>query len=230
MTVARTFPSTEQRKNCKAWNASEELSEAMSNADAVLSSIASHSKTAWQASWPLEEDEENVDKAFSKWRDSVLDHWGQKVNEAQGVIPKGGFKTFDTTISAQMKSSIASGKPLERTRRVKQKVALVGGLELDAGSHDMQFDDGELYRTLLREIIESGEGVGGGLRYAQLSKGGRVKKKRDRALSKGKRLKYEVHEKLIGFLAPTPLPDPGPLNEILASLFGKMGTVKNDVE
>jgi len=44
-------------------------------------------------------------------------------------------------------------------------------------------------------------------------------KKKLRNNSNGRKLKYTVHEKLVGFLTPVPLPDPGPVNEILSTLF-----------
>lgn len=162
------------------------------------------------------------ESTFTSWRDSVLDKWGRKVSEAEGLTPKGGFKVIDTSISGQLRAALESGKHDRRSRRVRAEVELLGGISVLAeGQNDAQFDDCDLYRSLLQEIIESGDGEGGALRHAQISKTGKVKKKIDRSGSKGKRLRYVVHEKLVGFLAPVPLPDPGPVDEILAGLFGK---------
>lgn len=225
ISLARQFPGVADRETCASWSHTEELEDVLKEAESSLSGLLKQSSKAWSASWPSDDDEAS-DAGFERWRDAVLDRWGTKVNEASGVIPKGGFKTIDTTVSAQLKAALASGKHLTRTRRVKEPIALLGdNLELPQGSSLIQFEDGDFYRTLLREIIESGEGAGGGLRYAQLSKGGKVKKKRDRSFAKGRRLRYDVHEKLVGFLAPVPLPDPGPLDEIVAAMFGKHGTV-----
>lgn len=198
----------------------------LGQAESALQSLCGEVDSAWRTSWSAEDDSVS-DSQFAQWRDSILDRWGEKVNEAAGIVPKGGFKSFDATVSAQMKASLATGKHLQRTRRVKESFPLIGcEVEMEQGPNDFHFDDGDFYRTLLREIIESGDGPGGGLRYAQLSKSGKVKKKRDRSFAKGRRLKYDVHEKLVGFLEPVPMPDPGPLDEILAALFGKRGTVK----
>lgn len=197
----------------------------MKEAEGAVAALLKQADKAWVSSWPSGQGNLS-DVDFEKWRDAALDRWGTKVNEASGIVPKGGFKTIDTTVSAQLKASLASGKHLSRTRRVKERIVLLGNdLEMCEGMNSIQFDDGDFYRTLLREIIESGDGAGGGLRYAQLSKAGKVKKKRDRSFAKGRRLKYEIHEKLVGFLAPVPLPDPGPLDEIVAAMFGKRGTV-----
>lgn len=225
VSLARQFPPGNEREGCDSWSSREDLDASMKEADGALATLLKQADKAWVSSFPS--GEHNVsDGDFEKWRDAVLDRWGTKVNEASGIVPKGGFKTIDTTVSAQLKASLASGKHLNRTRRVKESIVLLGSdLEMSQGVNVIQFDDGDLYRTLLREIIESGDGAGGGLRYAQLSKAGKVKRKRDRSFAKGRRLKYDIHEKLVGFLAPVPLPDPGPLDEIVAALFGKRGTV-----
>lgn len=225
MALAMRFPTLEERRACSSWTETEELTGAVKGAENVLTSLCGKVDKALSSSWPFE-DVKASDANFDKWRNAVLDRWGKKVNEASGVVPQGGFKSIDTTITAQMKASLATGKHLERTQRVTEDVPLIGDdLMMEQGSNVLQFDDGDFYRTLLREIIESGEGTGGGLRYAQLSKSGKVKKKRDQSYAKGKRLKYDVHEKIVGFLTPVPHPDPGPLEEIIASLFGKRGIV-----
>ena len=94
---------------------------------------------------------------FTAWRDAELDKWGRRVKEASGVTPKGEFKAIDTTISAQVRATLQTGKHLQRSRRIKEPIRLYGNLGmLPAGSNDCHYDDGELYRSLLREVIESG--------------------------------------------------------------------------
>lgn len=245
LSLARTFPSKEQRTGSNEWDSSETLTEAMQAAQSSIQSLITHSESAWETTWPmpvLEDSDDEIDEgdnmdsesaknikkksisvdkenSFEEWRDAVLNQWGRKVNDATGIVPKGGFKAFDTSVSAQMKGALSSGKQLERTRRVKESLSLLGtDTELYSGSSEMQFDDGEFYRTLLREIIETGDAPGGALRYAQLSKQGKVKRKR--TFPSKTRINYEVHEKMVGFLPSVPQPDPGPVDEIIANLFG----------
>ncbi|KAI0565784.1 Apoptosis-antagonizing transcription factor [Gracilaria domingensis] len=221
------LPPVEQRGHNDRWS-SPDAESAIAKAEASLNSLFVEADDAWKASWPADRNESF--QSFSTWRTSVLDHWGRKVSEATGAVPKGGFKAFDTTVTAQVKSTLATGKHLERSRKVKESLELIGGAELSAGSHAFHYDDSELYRCTLREIIESGEGNASGLRLDQLSKRGRVRKKRDGMSAKGRKLKYDVHEKLVGFLTPMPLPDGGPVDEILMSLFGNVNGVKRGVE
>lgn len=220
MNIARSFPTQVQRNAASSWNSSEKLKSAEQDAESALSTLLGHLNSVFRNSWPCRKSG-GTDSDFDLWRDSTLDLWGRKVSDASGVVPKGGFKAFDTSVTAQMRATLSTGKILNRTREVKQPILLVGGIELPSGHHEFQYDDSEFYRTLLRDIIESGDAPGGGLRYAQLSKEGRTRKKRDLSMVKGKRINYQVHEKMVGFLPPVPLPDPGPLDEILTNLFGK---------
>lgn len=221
--LARKLPVSEQRRN---WEGAEHLQEVERSVLRALETLEDNARQKWASSWPgYEEGEKEEDGEFEGWRDEIMDQWGKKIAEATGKTPKGGYKTIDDSISGLTKAAFSSGKHLKKSQRVKESMELVGGGEMEEGLNKEMYDDGDLYRVLLREIIESGEGGGGGLRYARLSKGGKVKKKRDRMLAKGRRLKYDVQEKLVGFVTPVPLPDPGPLDEIVAAMFGKRGTV-----
>ena len=215
MNVARSFPLAADRagqrefekENADIRDATERLEKLADTFSKAACAVAS---------------EASDDAAYTSWRDSVLDKWGRKVSEAEGLTPKGGFKVIDTSISGQLRAALESGKHERKSCRVRAEVELLGGVSvLKEGNNELQFDDCDLYRSLLQEIIESGDGDGGALRHAQLAKTGKVKKKIDRSGSKGRKLRYVVHEKLVGFLAPVPLPDPGPVDEILAGLFGK---------
>lgn len=221
MTLARSFPDAGQRESSKFWETFDQLKDTHQlDTEDAIKNLLSLLETSWSESWPSK-DNQTSDADFEQWRDSVLNTWGRKINDASGSALKGTFKAFDTSVSAQMRAALASGKHLERTRRVKQAIQLLGGSELYPGIHGSQFDDSEFYRMLLREVIESGDHPGGGLQHAKLSREGRSKKKKDVSSYKGKRVNYSVHEKMVGFMPGVPLPDPGPLDEILANLFKK---------
>lgn len=220
MNLARSFPSRDQRKDVPSWKPDEALTSSRKEAEDALKTLIESLDSVWQASWPSSDISEKG-SSFQQWCDSVLDLWGRKVSDALGTMPQGGFKAFNTSVTAQIRAALSTGKNLSRTKHVKQTIPLVGGLELPAGDHALQFDDSEFYRTLLRDIIESGDAAGGGLRYAQLTREGRTRKKRDLSLAKGKRINFKIHEKMVGFLPPVPMSDPGPLDEILTNLFGK---------
>ncbi|KAH8116412.1 TRAUB-domain-containing protein [Phellopilus nigrolimitatus] len=98
------------------------------------------------------------------------------------------------------------------------------------------FDDTDYYQSLLRDVIDaraggSGAGAGGGLdglaedwRAAQKQR--KARKAVDTRASKGRKLRFEVHEKLQNFMAPAPPPGgavwhEAQIDELFASLFGK---------
>jgi hypothetical protein len=194
------------------------------------------------------EDPKSSAQQFDEWRDGVLDSWAARVdsrcpeiqesisplikllgkpiatrpNDMESTAPGTlAFKAIDTRPSTQIRSILRSGKHLERCRKIKSSITAIGAeTEELGGTHIRNYDDGELYRSLLREVIDSGDARGGGLQYAQLARSGRVRKKVDRRASKGRKLSYAVHGKLLGFLVPVPLPHPGPVDEIIAGLFG----------
>lgn len=165
--------------------------------------------------------------SMESWCLSVLDDWAHRIQTLPGARLNSrssvSFKTIDNRPSTQIRTVLGTGKHLEKSRKVRGKLELLGsGNDEEAveGSSIRHYDDGDIYRALLREVIESGDAPGGGLQFARLARSGRVRKIVDRKASKGRKLRYVTHEKLVGFLAPAPMPDPGPVDQILASLFG----------
>ena len=78
------------------------------------------------------------------------------------------------------------------------------------------FDDAEFYQTLLREFLEARDEAGGGA----LAAGPKQRRTVDRRASKGRKLRYHVHEKLINFVAPVELAAPQFAAGVFANLFG----------
>ncbi|XP_071621231.1 protein AATF [Heliangelus exortis] len=94
------------------------------------------------------------------------------------------------------------------------------------------FDDDDFYHQLLREFIERkttsvdpNDQVAMGRQWLAIQKlRSKIKKKVDRKASKGRRIRYHVHSKLVSFMAPI---DHCTMNddartELYRSLFGKM--------
>ena len=95
------------------------------------------------------------------------------------------------------------------------------------------FDDSDFYHHLLRELIEKKTSAGSesgetGKHWLQIQKlRSKLKKKVDTRASKGRKLRYDIHIKLVNFMAPVRIPDPMPDNsriELFSSLFGARKT------
>merc|ERR1719342_382833 len=95
------------------------------------------------------------------------------------------------------------------------------------------FDDSDFYHHLLRELIEkktssnteSGEV---GKHWLQIQKlRSKLKKKVDTRASKGRKVRYDIHTKLVNFMAPVRLNDQltdSARQELFSSLFGARKT------
>ncbi|KDD71880.1 hypothetical protein H632_c4240p0, partial [Helicosporidium sp. ATCC 50920] len=80
------------------------------------------------------------------------------------------------------------------------------------------FDDSEFYSFLLKEFIESSGNTDASL-YS-------VPKKRkvvDHRASKGRKLRYHVHQKLVNFMAPVEVEEPAFADQLFSNLFGGEG-------
>ncbi|KDQ06298.1 hypothetical protein BOTBODRAFT_39679 [Botryobasidium botryosum FD-172 SS1] len=86
------------------------------------------------------------------------------------------------------------------------------------------FDDTDLYQQLLRDVIDSRSGKDGVEDWVT-RKQHKVKKAVDTKASKGRKLRYEVHEKLQNFMVPVPVRSGAwheeQIDELFASLLGK---------
>merc|ERR1719310_237032 len=102
-------------------------------------------------------------------------------------------------------------------------------MELDEQQENPNiFDDSDFYHHLLRELIEkktstNSESGEVGKHWLQIQKlRSKLKKKVDTRASKGRKVRYDVHTKLVNFMAPVRLSDPmndAARQELFSSLF-----------
>ncbi|KAG8964692.1 rRNA-processing protein bfr2 [Tulasnella sp. 419] len=167
----------------------------------------------------------------------TLDKWSAKV---AAVTP-----TTSTKFNAQppksavqlIAESASSGNKLLAKTRVRRggaaSMSRIGEERKDSAAEDVEvFDDVDFYQQLLRDVIDSRsgkEGLNGGeseawsiRRQTQRKESG--KKYGDSRASKGRRLKYDVHEKLQNFMVPVLSArkwHEEQIDELFASLLGK---------
>ncbi|KAJ3357512.1 Riboflavin synthase alpha chain [Entophlyctis luteolus] len=104
---------------------------------------------------------------------------------------------------------------------------------------DEVFDDGDFYQQLLKELIEvrlleTDDPMELGMKWAELKQlQSKTKKKRDvdTKASKGRKIRYHIHEKLQNFMAPEPRGTwhEEMVTELFGSLFGN-GPANDDVQ
>ncbi|CAI8025289.1 Protein AATF [Geodia barretti] len=150
------------------------------------------------------------------------------------------FVQVDRSTVAQIKHVLQDKERLVKRSQLKRSVYRVLGKreEAEDGSHDSHlrshdeeiYDEDDFYHQLLKDLIErkmnhaeSADPVVMGRQWMALQKlRSKVKKKVDTKASKGRKIRYDVHPKLVGFMAPV---EQGEMshsarNDLFVSLFG----------
>ncbi|KAI8579041.1 hypothetical protein K450DRAFT_243581 [Umbelopsis ramanniana AG] len=200
----------------------------------------------------LDDDDEYVDKLwedmsqlnelFTPYRNATVEKWGSKVQIASGIPLNKKFKAFDQSIMTQVNSILGDGDRLVKRTQLRRtenrplgkeqpEVDEAKEVEVDGhlADHDAEiFDDNDFYQQLLKELIESrmvdtDDPIALGMRWAALKQNKQKKKTVDTRASKGRRLRYHVHEKIQNFMVPIPAGSwhDGMTDELYASLLGR---------
>ncbi|KAG2202837.1 hypothetical protein INT46_000496 [Mucor plumbeus] len=190
-----------------------------------------------------------INDVFVPFRNSTLEKWSNKVQVAAGARLNKKFKAFDQNILSQIESSMSDKSGLiKRTQLQRSDYKVLGKVnvevdkeqeEIDTGkkpdrhlnTYDAEiFDDQDFYQQQLRELIESrmvdtDDPMAIGMRWAARKQTEQKKKKKavDRKASKGRQLRFNVHEKLQNFMAPIPVGDwhESMVEELYTSLLGQ---------
>ncbi|TRM65191.1 apoptosis-antagonizing transcription factor [Schizophyllum amplum] len=172
----------------------------------------------------------------------TLNKWSSKIQAvAPSVLLPSSRNAFSKT--AQPKSAVAlidetlvdHGKLLGRTRVRRGRAAVVDAKAAAADGNDEAevqaqdpadvFDDTDFYQQLLRQVIDSrGAREGAEQDWVQAQRMRKAKKKVDTKASKGRKIRYDVHEKLQNFMVPIPMHHgwhEEQVDELFASLLGK---------
>ncbi|KAL1923896.1 uncharacterized protein VTP21DRAFT_6931 [Calcarisporiella thermophila] len=181
--------------------------------------------------------------AFLPYRDETLEKWSNKVQIASGIPLNKKFKAINQSIHFQIQQVMADRERLIKRTQLKRAEYTPLGYKpkpVPATTNDAQlstydpecFDDTDFYQQMLRELIESrmvdagDDLVAQGMRWAALRQARAQKQRKvDTKASKGRRLRYHVHEKLQSFMAPVPAGTwhEEMVEELYASLLGQNG-------
>lgn len=153
---------------------------------------------------------------------STISKWSDKVSSASSALGnQNKFKALGPQNTLRQIESILSqdmDRLVERSRirrgpsgKIVKVVGRDGAHEPVAGEKDVSaevFDDTDFYQALLRDVVDIGHGsvsAGGPASYANFNNVSRKKAAGvDPKASKGRKLRYHVHEKLQNFMAPIP--------------------------
>ncbi|KAG6868416.1 hypothetical protein C0993_003360 [Termitomyces sp. T159_Od127] len=167
----------------------------------------------------------------------TLAKWSAKI---QAVAPsvllpsnRGAFSSKNSqntkTVLQLIDETLADhAKLVARTQIRRSKGARIGAPEISDDEVSQEdpnvFDDTDFYQQMLRDVIESKGNGSGGDDWMTIQKQKKAKKKVDTKASKGRKLRYETHEKLQNFMVPVPVIGgwhEEQIDELFASLLGR---------
>ncbi|KIJ55379.1 hypothetical protein M422DRAFT_63477 [Sphaerobolus stellatus SS14] len=175
---------------------------------------------------------------------SILQKWSAKVQAvAPAALLTSNRISFKTGAGSYKSAGELVDEALRDSERWIKKTRIAGkGVRLGASKEggeekegegekeededevdEETFDDREFYQSMLRDVIESK----GGKDVVQELYSNRQKKKKkpvDTRASKGRKIRYEPHEKLLNFMVPVPVRGmwhEEQIDELFASLLGR---------
>ncbi|BFZ56519.1 rRNA-processing protein bfr2 [Savitreella phatthalungensis] len=198
---------------------------------------------------------------LNSWRDSILMKWARRVNATNGHAQDSSrkFKAFRSTerLDPVQQLRDLKGDRSRFAQRARTKRFLSASQQATAEDDEVVYDDGDYYQDLLRELIDSrtidatdqstsaDAGLTGASRLVaqrnamhaeqrrrQLDRRGRDGAPLDTRASKGRKLRFNIHEKLQNFLAPEMTMQnnwhEGQVDELFGSLLGQSVAVVDE--
>ncbi|EFA06829.2 protein AATF [Tribolium castaneum] len=173
-------------------------------------------------------------KKYKDYRNNIIQKWNDKTR----VVVKGG--TTSHSVLDQIEYNLSNkDKLIKKTQLKRSQYSILGEEETeDRNSEEYNseiFDDDDFYHQLLRELIEVksadvSDPVQLSRQWIQLQNlRSKMKRKIDTRATKGRKIRYAVHSKLVNFMAPIDgnLWTDDAKNELYSSLFGKNKTASN---
>ncbi|XP_015112184.1 protein AATF [Diachasma alloeum] len=179
---------------------------------------------------------------FKPFRDSVIQKWNDKTRLASGNATKGTAQSVVKQIEFLLNDK---PKLIKRTQLKRSEYRIAGKDATEDPDDDGRrtqeydpeiYDDDDFYHQLLRELIEQKSAditdpIQLSKQWIQLQNmRNKMKRKIDTRATKGRRIRYNVHAKLVNFMAPITADDTWSdlaKNELYNSLFGKIKAVEN---
>lgn len=142
------------------------------------------------------------------WREGVLEKWSGKTQAVTTVsVGKKLNNAAPRSLTASIRETLNTDheRLVSRTRVPRSCAPVQAQLDVE---HDPEvFDDTDLYQQLLKALVDQrmvDTSAGGAVRWSTAMRDSKKKKKVDTRASKGRKMRYHVHEKLQNFMAPLP--------------------------
>ncbi|TQV97739.1 hypothetical protein V2A60_006530 [Cordyceps javanica] len=160
------------------------------------------------ASTEIWEQLQEEDRRALKFREKCLEKWSRKVQSVNVAAPKGLSSRNKTLVGSLHDQLNNPENRLAKRTRVPRSCAPVQHAKKIAEDESV-FDDADFYQLLLKELVEqrtvdSSSNQTSAVPSVVLtaSRENRTRKVVDRKASKGRKMRFTVHEKLQNFMAP----------------------------
>lgn len=181
---------------------------------------------------------EILSASITSWRTRVLEKWSTKTIPVT-TVGKRLNNTAPRSLTASIRESLSTDhdRLLSRTRVPRACVASTNTNTDIVNDEQEIFDDTDFYQQLLKSLInqrmvDNSSISSAGVRWTLHDTKRHKKKDVDTKASKGRKLRYTVHEKLVGFMAPE-----GnctwrdvQVGELFSSLLGQRVSIDSDVD
>ncbi|EGE77493.2 vesicle-mediated transporter Bfr2/Che-1 [Blastomyces dermatitidis ATCC 18188] len=234
------------------WSTIEDLRHALANAQTRNTTSSSKKRkrgpppSASTSSADIWHRMEEIEAQSRLHRRAVLDKWALKTRGSRAALPNARGKllnhgaTDQQTITSVLDAHIATQLDSRSSKRtftedVQERQQTNG---TSNGPHEVNemYDDSIFYQTLLRDLVEERMSANNGIETLQMQlpsllaihpttgmRKDKVKRAVDTKASKGRKMRYTVHEKLQNFMPPEDRGTWGDSarEEFFASLLGK---------
>lgn len=180
-----------------------------------------------------------IEKRAACLRKRNLEKWSEKAN--RGFIQPGrdgGKLTLKQTLTASLDGQLANPERLVKRTQIPRSCAPIQAREKKNEDSGI-YDDADFYQLLLKELLdqrtsESSAGVGGNVATViyTAQKEAKQRKVIDTKASKGRKMRFNVHEKLVNFMTREDRTswESQAIDGFFGSLFGKKLELNEDVE
>ncbi|XP_055995936.1 protein AATF-like isoform X2 [Ostrea edulis] len=192
-------------------------------------------------------------KDFQSYRNNTLEKWYDKTRLLGGKISSKSFSGFEQSALKQIEQIMTDkDRLIKRTQMKRASYRVLGKTEETHTSADQEqeleterknpehthdpeiFDDSDFYHQQLRELIERktsdiNDPIALSRQWLEIQRlRNKVKRKVETKASKGRKIRYHVHSKLVNFMAPkeTCTWTDEARDDLFRSLFGQRSTTQ----
>ncbi|KAH6681203.1 BFR2 protein [Plectosphaerella plurivora] len=158
----------------------------------------------------LWEELQETDARAAKFRRKVLENWSNKTKSSVVEVKSRNLGSVKQSITASLDDQLLNSDRLIKRTRTPRSCAPVQ-IAKKINEDEAVYDDADFYQLLLKELVDqrtsdetsarAGNASVATVRWAAM-KEARTKKHVDRRASKGRKMRFNVHEKLQNFMAP----------------------------